>query len=59
MDAGSSAGFEISSAGVAYASLKVGGVTSIYTVNLTSGVATLIGPVGSGATPLQGLTIVP
>ncbi len=35
-------------AGSGYMVAKVGGVTSLYTVNLVTGVATLLGPVGNG-----------
>ena len=43
--------------GSATASLTVGGVTGLYTINLATGAATLSGTIGAGATPLAGLTI--
>lgn len=41
----------------AYAGLFVGGFTNLYTVNLTSGAATLVGRLGSGAV-IQGFAVV-
>ena len=43
LDGGSDAGFDISLNGTAYATLRVGGVTSLYTVNLSTGAANLVG----------------
>lgn len=43
IDAGTDAGFDVSPTGVAYASLSVGGATRLYTINLTTGAATLVG----------------
>jgi hypothetical protein len=37
--------------------LTVAGVTSLYTLNLTTGAATLVGPVAAGLVPLQGFTL--
>jgi hypothetical protein len=45
------------SPGNGHAVLTVGGVTSLYTVNLTTGVAALLGPVGTGAIPIQGFAV--
>src|SRR5262249_57106569 len=59
LDAGSDAGFDIAAGGGAYAALKVGGVTRLYTVNLTTGAATAVGPIGNGALPVLGLTVGP
>ncbi len=42
-------------AGSAYAALGVGGLNGLYRINLTNAVATLIGPVDTGAAPIQGL----
>ena len=36
-------------AGVAFASLEVGGVTGLYTINVTTGAATLVGQIGDGS----------
>lgn len=53
----SNVGFDISGpTGIAYASLTVGGITSLYTINLGSGAATLVGPIGD-ATSLHGATV--
>lgn len=44
-------------AGRGFAALQVGGSTNLYAIELSTGAATLIGPVGTGATPLSGLTV--
>jgi hypothetical protein len=59
LTAGSDAGFDIAAGGTAYAALTVGGVTGLYTVNLGSGAATLVGSIGNGATQVTGLTVAP
>src|SRR5262245_60038026 len=59
LDAGDDAGFDITGDGRAFAALTVGGSTGLYTINLTTGAATLVGAIGSGATQLTGLTVVP
>lgn len=49
-------GFDISgSSGIGYASITTGSVSRLYTVNLTTGAATLQGTIGSGTTPFLGL----
>jgi len=50
--------FDIHSSGVAYAALPVAGVTGLYTINLTTGAATLVGTLGTGALT-RGMTVVP
>jgi uncharacterized protein DUF4394 len=62
LSASADAGFDISGAtGTAYAALtsSADGLTRLYTVNLTTGAATVVGPVGSGAIEISGLTVVP
>ncbi len=57
IDIGDNAGFDISAVdGVAYVSAQVGqsGASQLYTVNLTTGAATLVGRIG-GKSPLRGL----
>ncbi len=49
-------GFDISPFGQALATLSVGGSTGLYTVNLASGAAELVGAIGTGATDLIDLT---
>ena len=50
-------GFDIvPGTGTAYATLSVGGVSGLYTVDLFNGVATFVGPVGNGAA-LHGLAV--
>ncbi|MBA3246921.1 MAG: DUF4394 domain-containing protein [Pyrinomonadaceae bacterium] len=48
---GDNVGFDVSGSGIAYAVLQPMGVafSSLYTINLTTGAATLIGQVGTGA----------
>jgi Domain of unknown function (DUF4394)/Bacterial Ig domain/FG-GAP-like repeat/FG-GAP repeat len=59
VDTDSRVGFDISlDDGNAYATLTVGGVSKLYTIDLTSGAATLVGTIGSG-TPLIGLSAAP
>ncbi len=43
--------------GSAFAVLNVGGVTSLYSINLVNGQATVVGNVGDGATAVQGFTV--
>lgn len=43
--------------GQGYATLTVGGSTGLYAINLATGAATLIGPVGNGTNPTQGLAL--
>src|SRR6478752_3228101 len=43
--------------GVGYAALTVGGSTKLYTVDLVSGAATLVGAVGTGLYPVKGLAL--
>jgi hypothetical protein len=51
-------GFDITTGNnTAFAALQVGGATGLYRINLTTGAATLIGQIGSGAA-LRGLAIV-
>jgi hypothetical protein len=42
-------------AGSAYAALGVGGVNGLYRINLPDAVASLVGPIDTGAAPIQGL----
>ena len=59
VNAGAANGFDISGAtGTAYAALRNAGPSSLYTINLSTGAASLVGPIGSGLA-LTGLTIIP
>ena len=50
-------GFDISGlTQTAYASITVGGISRLYTINVMSGAATLLGQIGTGTTPFLGLT---
>jgi hypothetical protein len=65
LDAGTDAGFDIAKStdngglGTALAALTVGGVTGLYSINLSTGTATRIDNIGSGAAGIRSLTIVP
>jgi hypothetical protein len=50
-------GFDIGSDGTAYAALTVGGVSNLYTINLNTGAATLVGAIGGGDN-LTGISVV-
>jgi hypothetical protein len=56
VDASAVNGFDIGTNGIAYAALTVGGVSNLYTINLQTGAATLIGAIGNG-TILRGLAV--
>lgn len=63
VDTDASVGFDIHSTAIgsntAYASLTVGGVAGLYTINLTTGTATLVGAIaGTGGAAIVGLTVV-
>jgi Domain of unknown function (DUF4394)/Calx-beta domain/RTX calcium-binding nonapeptide repeat (4 copies) len=49
-------GFDITTTNLALLSTRVGGSTGLYGVNLSSGAATLIGPIGSGSTDIRDIT---
>jgi hypothetical protein len=49
-------GFDIGTNGIAFAALTVGSTTNLYTINLQTGAATLVGAVGNGGV-LRGLAI--
>ena len=51
-------GLDIATNGVAYATITTSGVSRLYTINVATGVATLVSPVGNGATPLLSVTAV-
>lgn len=53
-----SGGFDIRAGGnAAYAALRVGGVSTLYTINLATGAATVVGDIGNGSNEINGLTI--
>jgi hypothetical protein len=57
VDAGDAVGFDIAPNGnTAYAALTVDGASQLYTINLTTGAAALVGGVGGGA-QLRGLAV--
>ena len=53
------ASFEITEGGVPLAVLQVGGKTSLYTIDLATGKATAVGPVGTGTVRIVGLAAAP
>jgi Domain of unknown function (DUF4394) len=53
-------GFDIQGgSNTAFAAMTVGGVTRLFTVNLTTGAATPVGAIGTGAGGVLGLAVVP
>jgi hypothetical protein len=56
--AGFGAGLTITPGGTAYAAINVPFVTSLYTLDLTTGAATIIGPLGPGGA-VRAITLVP
>ena len=52
-------GFDITPAGLAYALVQIAGVPRLYTINLSTGAATLVGTLGPGTVALRGLAIAP
>ena len=50
-----SIGFDISGTGAAFGSITTGGTSRLYSINLTTGAATLVGSIGAGTTPFAGL----
>jgi hypothetical protein len=56
-DATGSATPNAPSVGPGLAVLRVGGTTSLYSIGLTTGIASLLGPIGTGASPVQGFAI--
>src|SRR5262249_30593881 len=62
LDASSMAGFDVTAGpglGRGFAALTVGGSTGLYSINLATGAATLIGAIGAGTTQVTGLSVVP
>ncbi|MGB8169432.1 MAG: DUF4394 domain-containing protein, partial [Chthoniobacteraceae bacterium] len=57
VDIGSLAGFDIQGVSSAFAALTVGGVTSLYAIDLGTGAATSLGSIGAGVVPLKGLSV--
>jgi hypothetical protein len=58
VNATSIVGFDISWPGnVGYAALNVGGVSSLYSINLSTGAASLVGAIGSGTQSITGLAV--
>lgn len=58
VDASTVAGFDIlPGTNTAYAVLTVGGTAQLHTINLTTGAATLVGAVGTGAAPIQAMAV--
>jgi len=61
LSASADAGFDIAPSGIAYAALTsaADALTRLYTVNLTTGAATAVGPIGIGASEVRSLAILP
>ena len=50
-------GFDVTAQNNAYASMTVGGQTGLYSVNLATGAATLVGNIGNGDLAIRGLAV--
>jgi len=59
VDTSVAVGFDISACGTAYAALNPGGATGFYTINLTTGAATLVGGIAVGGLAVQGIAVAP
>jgi hypothetical protein len=60
VDATADIGFDISPLdNAAFAALRVGGVSGLYSINLTTGAATPLGAIGTGTDPIDGLAAMP
>lgn len=58
IDVNTFSGFDISgAANAAFLAAQVGGATSFYSVNLTTGAATLVGSIGNGSIPMRGIAV--
>ncbi|WP_146855568.1 DUF4394 domain-containing protein, partial [Brevifollis gellanilyticus] len=55
----SKVGFDISARAGAFAVFESGGISSLYSINLTTGAATLVGAVGDGTRAIQGISVAP
>jgi len=53
------AGFDIAAGSMVFASLTVGGVVRLFTINLSTGAATLVGSIGTGTTAIRDIAVVP
>ncbi|MEO7658932.1 MAG: DUF4394 domain-containing protein, partial [Pyrinomonadaceae bacterium] len=59
VDPESFGGFDIAQrTGTAYAALRVNGISTLYTINLTTGATTKIGQIGNGVNEIDGLSVV-
>ncbi len=60
IDASDFGGFDIDGAtGIGYFATRVGSVSNLYTINLNTGAATLVGAIGSGTPFFNGLSVQP
>jgi hypothetical protein len=51
--------FDISPAGTPFTALQIGGQDSLFAINLTTGAATALGPIGTGTDKIVGLAAAP
>jgi hypothetical protein len=58
-DTSGSVGFDIATAGTAFASLSVSGLVGLFTINLATGAVTPVGSIGTGATAIRAIAIAP
>jgi len=58
-DTSGTVGFDIATAGTAFASLSVSGLAGLFTINLATGAATPVGSIGTGATAIRDIAVAP
>ncbi len=59
VDTSNFVGLDISVGGMTFAALTVGGVPGLYTINLATGTASHVGTIGTGATLIRDIAMVP
>jgi hypothetical protein len=58
-DTSGEVGFDIATSGTGFASLQIGGLTGLFTIDLATGAATSVGSIGTGATAIRDIAVAP
>jgi hypothetical protein len=58
-DTSGAVGFDIATSGTGFASLQVGGLAGLFTIDLATGTATSVGSIGTGATAIRDIAVAP